>query len=174
MASRLDGQKPMVVATMLSMRSLPPTPQMDTLLLARAQNQKKTIVYLEPAQSQVKNLEKWMNVKALKLMLDDLAAGERMTKVMLDAYVTGDEAKMVASSEDEKKLALAHGYSAAEYEQQMNDMLYDRNAAWIPHLEKLHTGGGGFVAVGAMHLVGPKSVLELLGKKGFKITRITP
>lgn len=174
LAARIEPMKPMVAATMMSLRGLPTTTQMDTLLLTRAQNAKKTIVYLEPAAKEGALLEKWMTVKALKAMLDDVKGGEKHTKEMLDAYIAGDEARMVKLSEDEKQTALEHGYTAAEYDESMQDMLYVRNAAWIAPIEKLHAAGGGFIAVGAMHLVGPKNVLELLAGKGYKITRVTP
>ncbi len=173
-AAQIDPMKPMVAATMMSLRGLPTTTQMDTLLLARAQNAKKPIVYLERADQQAALLEKWMNVKALKSMLDDIEGGEKHTKEMLEAYLAGDEVRMVKLADDEKAQALKHGYTAAEYDESMQDMLYGRNAAWIAPIEKLHAEGGGFVAVGAMHLVGPKNVLELLAGKGYKIARVTP
>ena len=56
----------------------------------------------------------------------------------------------------------------------MEDMLFKRNASWIDRSRSSTPTGGGFVAVGAVHLVGPRSVLELLAKKGYKVTRITP
>src|SRR5438094_858813 len=56
----------------------------------------------------------------------------------------------------------------------MGDMLYARNASWIEPIEKLHAAGGGFIAVGAMHLVGKRSVLDLLRQRGYKVTRLTP
>lgn len=173
-ARSVDGMKPMVAATVLSMKGLPQTPPMDGILLGRAQNQKKQIVYLELASKEAAVLEKWMNLKALRAMLDDAANLEGNTKEMLDAYVAGDEQQMVKSSEEERADALKHGYTPAEYDQQMTDLLYERNASWIPAIEKLHADGGGFIAVGAMHLVGKKSVLELLAAKGYKVTRLTP
>jgi uncharacterized protein YbaP (TraB family) len=93
---------------------------------------------------------------------------------MLDAYIAGDETKIVAISDSEKDDALEHGYTAAEYDQEMNEMLYDRNASWIDALDRLHAAGGGFVAVGALHLVGPRSVLALLAGKGYRVTRLAP
>jgi len=173
-AARIETMKPMVAATMMSLRGLPTTTQMDTLLLARAQNGKKQIVYLETAAHEAALLEKWMNVKALKAMLEDVEGGAKHTKEMLDAYLAGDEARMVKLADVEKAQALAHGYTASEYEESMQDMLYGRNAAWIAPIEKLHAAGGGFIAVGAMHLVGPKNVLELLAAKGYKVTRVAP
>lgn len=173
-AAQLEPMKPMVAATMLSMRGLPQTTQMDTLLLARAQRANKPIVYLEEAAAEAAILEKWMDVKALKAMLDDMEGSLQHTKEMLAAYLAGDEVRMVKLSEDERTQALAHGYTAKEFEESMQDMLYGRNASWIAGIEKMHAAGGGFIAVGAMHLVGPKNVLELLAKDGYKITRVVP
>ena len=173
-AKQIEGMKPMVAATMMSMRGLPQTTQMDTLLLARAQRGKKQVVFLEEAASEAAILEKWMDVKALKAMLDDIAGSEQHTKDMLAAYLAGDEAKMIKLSDDEKIDALKHGYTAKEFDESMQDMLYSRNAAWIPGIEKMHAAGGGFIAVGAMHLVGPNNVLELLAKKGYKVSRVAP
>ena len=171
---QMDHMKPMVPAATLSMRGLPFTLPMDMVLSARAKNENKPIVFLEPAAKQVAILDKWMDVKALKMMLDELPEGEAHAKEMLNAYMEGDEKKIVAISDSEKDDALKHGYTAAEYDQEMNEMLYNRNASWIDALEKLHAAGGGFVAVGAMHLLGPRSVLDLLGQKGYKVTRIAP
>lgn len=172
--ARIDGMKPMVAATMMSLRGLPSTTQMDTLLLGRAQNKGKQIVYLETAAEEAAILEKVMNLKALKAMLDDVEGGLAHTKEMLDAYVAGDEARMIKLSDDEKANALKHGYTAKEYDATMEEMLYQRNAAWIAPIEKLHAAGGGFIAVGALHLVGPRNVLALLEARGYKITRVVP
>lgn len=171
---QMDHMKPMVPAATLSMRGLPITLPMDMVLSARAKNENKPIVFLEPADRQIAILDKWMDVKALKMMLDELPEGEQHSKEMLAAYIEGDEKKIVAISDSEKDDAIKHGYTAAEYDQEMNEMLYNRNASWIDALEKLHADGGGFVAVGAMHLLGKRSVLDLLARKGYKVTRITP
>jgi uncharacterized protein YbaP (TraB family) len=173
-AGRIEAMKPMVAATMMSMRGLPMTTQMDTLLLARAQNRKKTILFLEEPAVQARILEKHMNVKALKAMLDDVEGADKHTKLMLEAYISGDEAKMIELAESEREQSLKHGYTKKEYEETLQDMLYGRNASWIPAIEKAHAAGGLFIAAGAMHLVGPKSVLELLQNKGYKITRVVP
>ncbi|HWO20218.1 MAG TPA: TraB/GumN family protein [Kofleriaceae bacterium] len=173
-AQALVNKSAMIPATLLALRGLPPTPPMDGILLARAMNRGKKIAYLEPAAHQAAMLEKHMNTKALRLMLDELAETEQQTKQLLGAYIAGDEARFVAITDEQRKDALAHGYTAAEYDESMEDLLYRRNASWIAPIEKLHAAGGVFVAVGAMHLIGTRSVLELLGARGFRITRVTP
>lgn len=171
LAQALDGKSAMIPATMLALRGLPPTQPMDSILLARARNRGKQIVFLEPAATQVALLEKHLNVKALRLMLDELDKVELQSRQLLAAYIAGDEAGFGAITDEQRADALAHGYTAAEYDESMEDLLYRRNAAWIAPIEAMHTGGA-FIAVGAMHLLGPRSVLELLRGEGFRIARV--
>jgi uncharacterized protein YbaP (TraB family) len=170
-ARALDHMPAMVPAAALSMRSLPQTTPMDKVLASRATDEHKQVVFLEPASRQLAILGKWMDVKALKMMLDELPVEDQHAKEMIDAYASGEEDKLVALSDSEKADALHHGYTAAEYDQEMNEMLYNRNASWIDALEKIHAAGGGFVAVGVLHLIGPRSVLELLASKGYRVKR---
>lgn len=52
-------------------------------------------------------------------------------------------------------------------------ILYDRNASWIPTLEKLLADNKqDLIVVGAAHLAGKGSVLDLLAKAGYTVTRI--
>jgi uncharacterized protein YbaP (TraB family) len=171
-AAKVDALKPMVAATMLSLRGLPQTAPMDGVLLAHAQREHKPIVYLEPAAKEEALLEKWMDTRALKDMLDDLDWSEQHSRAMLAAYVAGDAQKILSLANDERAEWIKDGHDAAEYDEQMKELLYARNASWIPELEKMHAAGGGFVAVGAMHLIGQRSVLDLLAKDGFTITRV--
>jgi uncharacterized protein YbaP (TraB family) len=174
MAKAVDDMPPMVSATVLAMKGMPPTFPMDKALSARATSEHKTIVFLEPAVKQIEILRRWMDIKAIKMILDELPSAEQHAKEMLDAYAEGDERKILAINNTEKADALKHGYTSSEYDQELADLLYSRNASWIEPLEKLHAAGGGFVAVGALHLIGPRSVLDLLASKGYKVTRVTP
>jgi uncharacterized protein YbaP (TraB family) len=106
-------------------------------------------------------------------MLDDLPGGEKKSKQMLASYLGGDAAGLEQLG-DERAEFKKQGKTDAEYDQMMSEMLFDRNASWIEPFEKLHAAGGGFVAVGAMHLVGKRSVLDLLAQRGFTITRVSP
>lgn len=173
-AKAMNGMKPMGAASLIALQNLPKTAPMDGVLLGRAMNQKKQIVFLEKAALEVAVLERHMNLKMLKMMLDTVEKSAAQTKQMLEVYLAGDADAIIATNEEQRKDALAHGFTAAEYEEQMEDILYRRNTAWIEPIEKLHAAGGGFVAVGAMHLVGKRSVNEMLEKRGFKLTRITP
>ena len=148
-ARAIDDQKASVAASFMSLRGLPSTPPMDETFLSRAQTQHKTIVYLEPASTQLALIEKWLDARALKEMLDDLPHGEQQTKDMLAAYVAGDDTKIAAINDDRAEFKKA-GRTDAEYDESLQDLLYGRNASWIAEIEKLHAAGGRFVAVGAI------------------------
>jgi uncharacterized protein len=173
-AARVLNFKPMIPASLLSKRGLPDTPAMDGVLHGRAINQNKQIVFLEPFELQAAVLLKWMNAQALKDMLDDIPGLEERSKQMLAAYLAGDAGEIVAIADSERDRWQKRGRAVAEYDQQMEDLLYKRNASWIAPIEKAHADGPAFIAVGALHLIGPRSVVELLEKAGYKVTRITP
>jgi uncharacterized protein YbaP (TraB family) len=166
--------KPMMPVMMFALRGLPPTAPMDGVLYGRAVNQHKRIVFLEPFELQVAVLEKWMTARVLRDILDDVAKADQRSKQLLDAYVSGDEAKMLAIADEERADWKAHGHPEHEFDEQMEDLLYKRNASWIAPIENLHADGGGFIAVGAAHTVGPRSIVDLLEKRGFQVTRLTP
>jgi len=171
-ARAVEHLPPMIPAASLALRGLPSTPQMDRVLAQRATGEHKPIVFLEPARRQLALLARWIDIKALRMMLDELSSGEQHARAMLAAYVAGDEREIARLGDDERADALRHGYTAAEYDREMDDLLYGRNAAWIAPIEQLHAAGGGFVAVGALHLVGARSVLDLLAHRGYRVTRV--
>jgi uncharacterized protein YbaP (TraB family) len=160
-ASRVDGMKPMIAATLLSLRAMPPTAPIDGALLAHAQVAGKPIVYLERVEDELAVLDRWYDARVLRQMLDDPGELDRQAKDMLAAYRAGDEAAVLEITLRD------HTFDAAR-----EDVLYRRNASWIAGIEQLHADGGGFIAVGAAHLVGPHSVLALLEERGYRITRI--
>ena len=52
-------------------------------------------------------------------------------------------------------------------------LVTERNQAWVPTLERmLADGGRGLVVVGALHLVGRDSVIELLRARGHDVVRV--
>jgi uncharacterized protein YbaP (TraB family) len=174
MASRLNQMKAMVVATLLMTRGIPETASMDKELHQRAKQQNKRFVYLETLAAELAILEKWFDARALRESLDDLAGMEQRNKDMLAAYVAGDDAKMLAVYELERELWKRNGRPESDYEALTEDILYKRNASWVPLIEQLHADGGGFIAMGALHAVGKRGVLDLLEQRGYKIARVAP
>jgi uncharacterized protein YbaP (TraB family) len=74
--------------------------------------------------------------------------------------------------------------NAAQLEKYLNDVMReapaifkrlvtDRNQRWVVKLDELLSGNkNAIVIVGAAHLVGNEGVVELLKKKGLKVTQL--
>ncbi|MEO8707048.1 MAG: TraB/GumN family protein [Kofleriaceae bacterium] len=124
----------------------------------------------------------------------DKLLGELMDLRMLKAAITGtadrndlkheavdDIAEYCAGTDETpgmddrtKKQLKAGGYTDAEIATLDDKLLNERNADWMPKLEKLFAKDGVFVVVGADHLTGPRGVIAQLGARGFKASRIAP
>jgi uncharacterized protein YbaP (TraB family) len=98
--------------------------------------------------------------KSLEVMLADIDSQVSNVETIIAAWRKGDTSaleKLMAEGTDE----------APEIRERL---LVERNRNWIPHIEKcLKTDEKCFVVVGAAHLVGPDSVVDLLQKAGYKV-----
>jgi uncharacterized protein YbaP (TraB family) len=172
LAAGLDKMKPFAAMAVLEATFLPKTLPMDSVLETRARHAGKPLVYLELAMRQLEIVEPFMTSADVKAFLDNVDYVKAQSLKMLDAYHRGDE-KTLAAMFDDQTLWKAAGRDPAQFHTFIKALLADRNEAWIPVIEKLHAEGGGFVAVGAGHLAGPHSVLDLLAARGYTITRLT-
>lgn len=172
MASGLRRFKASAVTAMLAIQGLPNTPAMDMVVAARAADAGKELVYLEKASFQMDLLDRYLGAPVLRAMLEDLQAVGAQNQQVLASYLAGDEEAMEALAKEASHWH-AQGYSKADFEKMLDGLLYDRNAAWIPQLEQAAARGKAFVAVGALHLVGERGVLDLLAKRGYTIARVT-
>jgi uncharacterized protein YbaP (TraB family) len=71
--------------------------------------------------------------------------------------------------------AIAGTFVASEGDdpEDLDRILYDRNANWIPAIEALLANNEqDLIVVGAAHLAGERSVLDLLQQAGYTVTRI--
>ena len=96
----------------------------------------------------------------------------RPPRKTLREYCTGADSKPGLSDRDRKEMRAA-GYTDAELDAIDDEMIFARNAKWIPELEPLLDAGGAYIAVGAAHLRGPRGVVELLKARGYQVTRVT-
>ncbi len=96
-------------------------------------------------------------------MVDEQTDAKAEFAKMIAAWKRGDEKEIALSFDDEAKM------SAALTEA----LLYKRNANWTNWLTtRMQQPGTIMVAVGAGHLAGNGSVVSLLKKRGFKVTRV--
>lgn len=166
MAQMLMPMKPAAAASMLAIKDLPQTMPMDLLLLNKAKAKSLELAYLETGKFQLDLLTKIMTADFLGEMLRDPEASN--SAKLLQVYRDGDEKAMSELMLDPK----AWG-SAKMSKSNMDAMLFARNRNWIPQIESLLAKKTALIAVGAAHLMGKDSVLDLLEKKGYTITRVS-
>lgn len=96
---------------------------------------------------------------------DDLESSQKLLEDMIAHWRAGRD----------KELAEQMAKSFEGHDALKKRLLDDRNAAWIDPIEKLLAGDTPtLVVVGAGHLAGDGSVIELLEKKGWKLSRVEP
>ncbi|NNM77633.1 TraB/GumN family protein [Sphingomonas sp. ID1715] len=101
--------------------------------------------------------------KLLVSMLDDATTAKADFQKMVAAWSSGDTGQIARTFDDELK-------KAPEIAKLLID---ERNANWVQWLKhRLDTPGTVLVAVGAGHLAGKGSVIDLLQRQGFKVRRV--
>jgi len=173
MAAGIKGMKTSVAVILLTVRAIPMTEPMDEVLRTRATEAGARIEFLEEPAFQDALLDRWLDVRALRSILDDLPGNEEAQRKMLTAYARGDDAALSDMATDRAAWA-ASGRSEAEFDEMNRAILYQRNASWIAPLEQLAAEGEVFCAVGAAHLFGPEGVLSLLVERGWSSRRVAP
>ena len=170
-AALFDGLKPWMVAVALlgiELQKLGFNPEqgVDKYFFEKAKQDKKATVPLETTDFQLSlfsGLSKEEEDAMLKETLQEITSFKQLLGEMTDAWKTGDTKKL-----DELILD-----SLRQFPQIHKKLLLDRNKEWAAKIEKLLAEGKNvFVVVGAAHLIGKDSVVDLLGKKGFKVSQM--
>jgi uncharacterized protein YbaP (TraB family) len=142
-----------------------PEDGVDSQLTREARAAGKRIIPLETVEGQFDVLESLSKEDPDFLVMDTIRFIEDpkgLLARMLDAWKSGDE----------KAVDTMMRADLDKYDGAYNRFIADRNAAWVPAIESLvKQGGTYFVVVGAGHLVGDRSVVALLEKRGYVIER---
>ena len=137
-------------------------PGVDASLLHEAKDKGKQVGYLETLQSQFEVLAAiggGAEVTMLEKSLVDMRDGGDKYPAMLAAWSQGDLPKLMSLNDQDAT--------------QTDLLLYGRNKVWVPKIEALlGTPKTYLITVGAAHLAGKDSVIDLLCKKHWKIERI--
>ncbi len=145
---------------------LDPEYGLDEYFFKRAKKEGKDIVPLETLDFQiglVTGFSKEEGELIMKTTLEEIDQTKKELNEMLAAWQTGDADKLA------KLLNEVQSKAPAIFKR----LVTDRNRTWVPKLEGLMRSGKNVVViVGAGHLVGPEGVVELLKKKGLKVTQL--
>jgi uncharacterized protein YbaP (TraB family) len=165
--NKIDYLRPGVAVLLLDKAFIPTKtatplgPGVDSSIVSYAKRHGKDLRYLEGLQSQFEVLTALgggtgAGVLEKKLTSRDKDNGEFQT--LLTAWAKADLAKLAALEDMDPKDRVL--------------LLDNRNAAWMPKIEAMLTDSKTyFITVGAAHLAGPKSVIDLLCKKHWKVER---
>ena len=143
-----------------------PEAGVERRLTRRASADKKPIQGLETVREQLEIMARLPDEQQREFLLYSVEDAERMAKEvddLLAAWRTGDATAMA-------KL-LQEGFD--EYPDLYRPLTVERNRKWIPQIEQLLDDREDYlVVVGALHLVGRDSVIDLLERKGHKVRQL--
>jgi len=148
---------------------------LDKQLQQRAADHHIATNGLETMKFQIDLLSKWLDVRLLKTVVENTPDRAKIKKLSHDAlarYCAGTEHEIDMMEGVDTDALEKHGYTQQDLEDLRRTLIDDRNADWIPKLEKLFEQDKVFIAVGAAHLMGKRGVIELLKQRGYEITRI--
>lgn len=138
---------------------------MEQTLAARAIAEHKPIEGLETAAQQFQMLATMpmpMQKRFLVMTLDESAQLDRELGELLGAWRSGDA----------EALARLLSVEYEEFPDLYRRLTVDRNRAWAGRLAALLNERDDYlVVVGALHLVGPESVVDLLRQRGYTVTQ---
>lgn len=138
---------------------------LDEHFYARAKQDKKKIIPLESVDFQLSlfySQSRHEQEEFLMQTLTDLQVADALSGEMENAWKNGDVEKLYT--------LIAKSFSG--YPEQYARLVLQRNKNWLPVLEKiLKREQVTFVVVGAGHLVGPGSVVDLLRRKGYPVVQ---
>jgi uncharacterized protein len=166
--NKIDYLRPGVAVLLLDRAFIPTQaavrlgPGVDASLVYYAKEHAKELRYLEGLQSQFDVLTALGGGTGVGVLEKKLASRENNTgeyQALLAAWAKGDLQKLASMEDVDAKDRVL--------------MLDNRNAAWLPKIEAmLNDSKTYFITVGAAHLTGAKSVIDLLCTRHWKVERV--
>jgi uncharacterized protein YbaP (TraB family) len=166
----LDGMKSWFAALNLVqlemlLAGIDPAAGVDVTLIRDARAAKKTLRGLETPMGQLELFNGLPEAEQRLLLAAAISeAGESATamRALVAAWSAGDIARIRSDFDDSSLSPMLE-----------RRLFRDRNAAWAHYVGR-HLQGKGriFMAVGAAHMAGPDSLIEMLKARGFKVRRV--
>ncbi|MBY0565581.1 MAG: TraB/GumN family protein [Hyphomonadaceae bacterium] len=165
----IDRQRPWLTALQLSLAYAMraghrPEAGVEAVLIREARTRGMRLSFLESPEQQVRvlaDLSEAEQLRFLRATLHDLERGSAAMAVLDRAWAEGDVAALEAALDAEW----------ADAGPAIRDaILIERNRDWAGQIERRLAGSGRiFIAVGAAHLVGEDSVIDLLRERGVAV-----
>lgn len=138
----------------------------DEALKSRAMRDKKNIIYLETVEEQILASVNLSHSTQISILTESLEGFNSL----------GDDLNSIAKSWAlgrtdylSRELVETMKYKSPEF---YNSLILERNKKWLDKLIFFIEGSGtGFAAVGISHLLGEDSLIEMLRKQGYEVSR---
>jgi uncharacterized protein YbaP (TraB family) len=155
-----------LVSTELGRMGFDPNLGIERFFFNRAGQDNRKFIYLETFAYQINlfaGLSKRKQETLLMQMLQELDIIETEFQDLLDSWKTGDIETFESIIRNSFK----------DYPDVYDRLMTKRNKKWIPKIEKLlRQKESTLIIVGAGHLVGKDSVIDLMKKKGYKVKQL--
>lgn len=139
----------------------------EATLLEQAAAEGDALSYLETAREQVEMLASLGDEEMFAdfdTTMEQFANFEAFSSEFVEAWRTGDLEALERIALDTLRDSSRNLYEV---------LIVNRNASWTRQIEELLAGEGTyFIAVGVGHLVGDESVVDMLRRNGFEVTRV--
>ena len=138
---------------------------MDLELTRLAREAGKRVRHLESVDEQIALFDAISADEQLAELRHALDADSaQQSRALVEAFASGDERALSSALFDAEQIARAPGFYKV--------VLFERNAHWLPVLERAMAEGDTFVAVGAAHLLGESGLLAELRLRGYEVSRV--
>ena len=167
--AQVGTMKPIGLMSLMYMTVLPCQPASYDMTFAQmAGKDQKEVLGLETMEAQMAALDKIPLEEQLKGLVDMAKKPDEAKKEFMDfmaAYKAHDIAKLM-------RMMKTSQFSGGDFSQYEDALLGERNANWIPVIEKAASRKPTFFAFGAGHLGSDKGVVNLLRKKGYTVKAV--
>lgn len=158
-----------LAATKLQQLGYTPDAGIDLYLTKKARAGGKPIVELESGEQQLLMLDSLSRELQSAMLAEYLAQSDRTPQVVegiIKGWKRGDADALYTLNQK--------GFNDSEVKREFEDkFLYQRDVAMTRKIEELwQRPGPHFIAVGSLHLLGPRSIVEQLKAKGYKVERL--
>jgi uncharacterized protein YbaP (TraB family) len=158
-----------LAATKLQQLGFTPDAGIDGYLIRKATGSGKSVIELESGEQQLAVLDS-LSATLQTAMLDEFLTSMDRTPQDVDGVIAtwkkGDADAFFALNQK--------SFNDSEAKREFEDkFLYQRDVAMTRKIEELlRQPGPHFIAVGSLHLVGPRSIVEQLKARGYRVGQI--
>ena len=158
-----------LAATKLQQLGFTPDAGIDGYLIRKANGSGKSVIELESGEQQLAVLDS-LSATLQTAMLDEFLTSMEHTPQVVDGVI----ASWKKGDADAFFVLNQKSFNNSEAKREFEDkFLYQRDVAMTRKIEELlRQPGPHFIAVGSLHLVGPRSIVEQLKAKGYRVGQI--